>query len=414
MKLKDKAVEAASEDRTHLNERVTGSSTPGQKLVGAAAALGAVVVIFGGLGYKYWYLPAHEAPVVAGATANKTDSTPPTSPKLNIPDAPYPAAAPLPPNNAMPPLPPGMGPTPQLAGNAPPPPPGAGQTDQAAATRKAQEEKEIRERKFGSDMGAMPGRTDSAMLPVTLPAQGGQPGSAGATIPASLIGGGGGGNASNDFSAKLIPTSTPKVSASYIPNASLTIIKGTPIRCTLDTAINSDTPGFTSCTVSKPVYSMDGTTVLVEAGSTVDGEIPKGPDRGKKRAAVLWGRIVTNDHVTISVNSPGTDTLGAAGLTGSIDNHYCERFCGAFLFSSFQDMLQAGVTALGSNSGSGNTNITLPQNTMSSGQSAAGEILTQGKDVQPTFSKNQGDEITITVARDLDFSTAYHLTENTQ
>ncbi|WP_310731648.1 TrbI/VirB10 family protein, partial [Burkholderia multivorans] len=94
---------------------------------------------------------------------------------------------------------------------------------------------------------------------------------------------------SGDFSARLIPTSTPRVSATLIPNPTFTVKKGTPIRCTLDTAMNSDTPGFVSCTVSRPVYGMDGRVVLIDRGSTVDGELARGPERGKKRAAVLWG-----------------------------------------------------------------------------------------------------------------------------
>ena len=64
---------------------------------------------------------------------------------------------------------------------------------------------------------------------------------------------------------------------------------------------------------------MDGKVVLVDRGSTIDGEMAKGPERGKKRAQVLWGRIVTPLNIAIQVNSPGTDTLGAAGLDGSID-----------------------------------------------------------------------------------------------
>lgn len=411
MKLKNQDTDAPSDDRSELGERVARSATPGQKVVGGAAAVAAVLMILGGVGYKYWYLPSHQTAAPAGFAAAKQDTTPPKAPPLSIPpDTSY-AQAPMPgltqpasPANSNP-LPPGMQPTPQQLANTPQ---GSGANAQAEAQERAQEEarrKAIRDRKFASDMGGMPGRADSAMMPASMQAGAG----GGATVPASLTGGGGGtAPATNDFSAKLIPTSTPRVQASYIPNPSLTVVKGTPIRCTMDTAMNSDTPGFVSCTVSKPVYGMDGTVVLIEPGSTVDGELPKGPDRGKKRAAVLWGRIVTPKNITMAVNSPGTDTLGAAGLTGSIDNHYCERFCGAFLFSSFQDLMQVGVQAA-SKSGNGNTNIVLPQNTMNSGQNAAGEILNQGRDVQPTFTKNQGDEITITVARDLDFSSAYEL-----
>ncbi|RDT02100.1 conjugal transfer protein TrbI [Burkholderia contaminans] len=325
----------------------------------------------------------------------------------------------MPAAGGQPPLPPGMMGAPTGGGSS------AGSADmaqanaqleqqrmQAQAAEKAKREadqKIVLDRKLGSDMGAMPGRGDSGIMPVSAQPQqpGGMPGVTPA-FPMPGMGGNGGSAQSGDFSARLIPTSTPKVTATLIPNPTFTVKKGTPISCTLDTAINSETLGFVSCTVSRPVYGMDSRVVLIDRGSTVDGEISKGPERGKARAPVLWGRIVTPLHVAIQVNSPGTDTLGAAGITGSIDNHYCERFCGAFLFSSMQDLIQGGMQALTSKS-SGSTNIVLPQNTLNSGQTAAAEILPQGRDVTATFSKNQGDEISITVARDLDFSSAYHL-----
>ncbi|KVN48753.1 hypothetical protein WT12_08385 [Burkholderia territorii] len=422
MRLKDKTVTATDQDRTELTEHAIAGATPGQKLVGGLTAFAAVGVILGGLAYKFWYLPAHGGPVPAGLQQQqqKAEQTPPKSPTLSVPPTAPAAAATtgMPGTGGQPPLPPGMMGAPTGSGNTN----GAAdmaqanaqleqQRMQAQAAEKAKreaEQKTVLDRKLGSDMGAMPGRTDSGIMPVS--AQPVQPGGMAGVAPSFPMPGMGGNNAaqSGDFSARLIPTSTPKVSATLIPNPSFTVKKGTPISCTLDTAINSDTLGFVSCTVSRPVYGMDGRVVLIDRGSTVDGEIAKGPERGKTRAPVLWGRIVTPLHVAIQVNSPGTDTLGAAGLTGSIDNHYCERFCGAFLFSSMQDLIQGGMQAL-TNRSSGNTNIVLPQNTLNSGQTAAAEILQQGRDVQSTFSKNQGDEISITVARDLDFSSAYHL-----
>lgn len=422
MRLRDKTVEAADQDRIELKEQVVAGATPGQKLIGGLTAFAAVGVILGGLGYKFWYLPAHGGPVPTALQQQeqKADQAPPKSPTLSVPTGATAAAVPgMPAAGGQPPLPPGMMGAPTGGGSS------AGSADmaqanaqleqqrmQAQAAEKAKREadqKIVLDRKLGSDMGAMPGRGDSGIMPVSAQPQqpGGMPGITPA-FPIPGMGGNGGSAQSGDFSARLIPTSTPKVTATLIPNPTFTVKKGTPISCTLDTAINSDTLGFVSCTVARPVYGMDGRVVLIDRGSTVDGEIAKGPERGKTRAPVLWGRIVTPLHVAIQVNSPGTDTLGAAGLTGSIDNHYCERFCGAFLFSSMQDLIQGGMQALTSKS-SGSTNIVLPQNTLNSGQTAAAEILQQGRDVTATFSKNQGDEISITVARDLDFSSAYHL-----
>ncbi|QDS32411.1 TrbI/VirB10 family protein [Burkholderia contaminans] len=421
MRLRDKTVEAADQDRIELKEQVVAGATPGQKLIGGLTAFAAVGVILGGLGYKFWYLPAHGGPVPTALQQQeqKADQAPRNrQPCLSRPARPprrFPACRLLAANlryrrddgrtdrrwqlrwlgrygaSECPA---------RTAAYA-----GAGSREgEARGGSEDRPRSQARER-HGSDAG----RGDSGIMPVSAQPQqpGGMPGVTPA-FPMPGMGGNGGSAQSGDFSARLIPTSTPKVTATLIPNPTFTVKKGTPISCTLDTAINSETLGFVSCTVSRPVYGMDSRVVLIDRGSTVDGEISKGPERGKARAPVLWGRIVTPLHVAIQVNSPGTDTLGAAGITGSIDNHYCERFCGAFLFSSMQDLIQGGMQALTSKS-SGSTNIVLPQNTLNSGQTAAAEILQQGRDVTATFSKNQGDEISITVARDLDFSSAYHL-----
>lgn len=416
MRLRDKTEKPATEDRAELKEKVIVGASPGQKLVGAVAAVGAVGVIFGGLAYNFWYLPHQKAQgTPAQAKQSSQEQAPPSSPSLHLNPLGTAQAADPQPIGGQPPLPPGLmggmpaSAQPQAAGTMPMPAESGSQQPSAQQQQKEQQEREILKRKLASDMGGMPNQSGARVMPVAATAtQAGAPAAPATPAGATLLSGNATG--ANDFSGRLIPTSTPKVAATYIPNPSLTIKKGTPIRCTLDTAMNSDAPGFVSCTVSKPVYGMDGKVVLVDRGSTIDGEMAKGPERGKKRAQVLWGRIVTPLNIAIQVNSPGTDTLGAAGLDGSIDNHYCERFCGAFLFSGLQDILQGGLQAM-SNKSSGNTTVVLPQNTLNSGQNAAGEILMQGRDVQPTFTKNQGDEITITVARDLDFSTAYHLEE---
>lgn len=414
MKLRARKDSPAAEDQKELQERIAVGATPGQKLVGAIASVGALFVIGGGLAYNFWYLPSHSAQEVQqGKQPAQEQSAPPASPSLDIGlglGGAQQQAEPA----ASNPLPPGMVGT--VAGLGGPPSGQVGdrhEVDAAAAELEAQrqaklqqEREQILKRKLASSMGGVPavptGRAGQGQDGQNTSAPAGSPFPPGST-PLS-----GGAPGPNDFSGRLVPTATPGVSASLIPNPSFTVKKGTPIRCTLDTAMNSDAPGFVACTVSKPVYGMDGRVVLIDRGSTIDGELAKGPDRGKRRAQVLWGRIVTPYHVSIEANSPGTDTLGAAGLEGSIDNHYCERFCGAFLFSTFQDIVQGGMHAL-TNSASGNTTIVLPQNTMSTGQNAAGEILMQGRNVMPTFTKNQGDEITITVARDLDFSSVYRL-----
>lgn len=416
MKLRTKETKAADADRSEMQERSLPHQTPGQRLIVGAAMAAGILIILTGLGYKFWYIPSHQAAAAATAQQKKSDQQQEgvRAPQLTIPDQPtYAQPASMQPQqpaygqgwNPNGPstttgqsYPPGLIAPLGGQGEAAESPANVPQQQTAAAQAQLADDKEIHDRKLSGNMGDMP---DASKATAATAGQGGPVG----VTPASVEPG----KESKDFAASLIPTVTPKARAAYIPNRNLTVAKGTPIRCTLDSAINSDQPGFPTCVVSRPVYSMDGTVILVDAGATIDGELTKTPARGKKHAAALWGRITEPDGVVINVDSPATDTLGAGGMTGSIDNHYCERYCGAFLYSTFEDLEQIGVSAAGSSGGNGNTNIVLPQNTMSTGNNAANEMLTQGRDVVPTFTKNQGDEVTITVGRDLDFSTVYHL-----
>ncbi|HBN6128179.1 TPA: hypothetical protein L3M38_003123, partial [Clostridioides difficile] len=87
MRLRDKTVEAADQDRIELKEQVVAGATPGQKLIGGLTAFAAVGVILGGLGYKFWYLPAHGGPVPTALQQQeqKADQAPPKSPTLSVP-----------------------------------------------------------------------------------------------------------------------------------------------------------------------------------------------------------------------------------------------------------------------------------------------------------------------------------------
>ncbi|HGO6074599.1 TPA: TrbI/VirB10 family protein [Burkholderia cepacia] len=406
MEIKKKDANLPSDDRTGVAESYRFGATPGQKFVGLTAAVLGAVIAVGGVAYKFWWLPAHRTD--PNATVQQ-QATPPSAPSLNVPLA-LGNTAPAPAQQTTPfpqPTPPGLAPVQpqQPMGQQP-----YGQQPQrdpaAEAAKKAAEE--IQKRKLASNMGGLPGTGQSNLTPVSAQA-GGAPGGAPAG-PAPI----GQGNTSNALSAQMRSTDTPMALAGYIQNQDMTIIKGTTVNCTLDTVIDSDAPGFVSCITTEPVYSMNHHVVLMEAGTKIDGEHVTVPKRGVRRLPVLFGRAVTPTGVTISLTSPGTDTLGGAGLTGYIDNHYCERYCGALMFSLLEDGVQLGQAALQSSKSGNGTTVVLPSNTISGGQSIAGEMLRQGSDIQPTFTKRQGESIAITIARDLDFSSIYQLKPNVQ
>jgi type IV secretion system protein VirB10 len=155
------------------------------------------------------------------------------------------------------------------------------------------------------------------------------------------------------------------------------------------------------------VYSDNGKVVLIERGTLITGEYT-GLKQGETRLSVLWDRIRTPEGVVIDLNSLGTDQLGRVGFDGDIDKHWGERVGAAFLMSTFKDLV-AYKSAKDSNA---NTSTQSYQNTQTTGNDLASQILKQTINIAPTLVKNQGERIAIVVARDLDFADVYHLEVN--
>ena len=185
-----------------------------------------------------------------------------------------------------------------------------------------------------------------------------------------------------------------RVSATRLANPSLTVPQGTVILAVLETALDSNRPGFVRAIVSRDVRSFDGTRVLIPRGSRLFGEYKADLAAGQNRAFVLWGKLTRPDGAQIAVNSPAADPLGRSGVKGKVNTHFFERFAGAILQSS----LDVGV-GLATRSATGGTVVLgLPGSTTQISPTGA-------ESVKPTLKVPQGSSVSVFVARDLDFST---------
>lgn len=202
---------------------------------------------------------------------------------------------------------------------------------------------------------------------------------------------------------KLQPTPLEGVTASVLPNLHMVVPQGTQIPCNLQTAVSSDQPGFVSCVVQRDVLSASGQVVLMEKGTSIVGEYDGGLRRGQKRIFVLWNRARTPRGVIINLASPAADGLGRSGFDGKIDTHFWERFGGAILMSVLSDATKYGFSRLRD----GQDIET--EETERASRDAASIALENSINIPPTLYKNQGDVVSIFVARDLDFSTVYDL-----
>ncbi|UNE53886.1 type IV secretion system protein VirB10 [Bartonella machadoae] len=228
-------------------------------------------------------------------------------------------------------------------------------------------------------------------------------------------------NAQN-FTALLKPTKTEETKASFIGNRNFIIAMGTSIPCILETALNSDQPGFASCIINRDILSDNGRVVLLDKGTQVVGEYRGGIQQGQSRLFVLWTRAKTPNGVIIPLASPATDSLGRAGFDGNINTHWWERFGSSLLLTVIDGATTALANKIAGNSkkagannaaggGFGGGDIGGASNI---GKDTASVALENQINIPPTLEKFQGELVNIFVARDLDFSSVYKLAITTR
>lgn len=201
-------------------------------------------------------------------------------------------------------------------------------------------------------------------------------------------------NADEQFAERVGAAEPERASATRLRNTQQTIPQGAMIPGVLETALNSDLPGYARAVVSRDVRGFDGSTVLVPRGSRVIGQYKSAVSQGQSRAFVIWTRIIRPDGASIQIASSGADALGRAGLEGTVDRHFFERFGGAVLLS----VINAGVASLAR---APSTQVVIGSSTEAVGLGAAAASPTT---ISPTIKVPQGSPIRIFVARDLDFS----------
>lgn len=196
--------------------------------------------------------------------------------------------------------------------------------------------------------------------------------------------------------------------AQFINNADSLLVRGTYIRCVLETRIITDIPGLTSCIVTEPVYSINGRRLLLPKGSKILGkynsEDPKIP-----RVSVIWDRITTPNGIDVSMESPGVDNLGGAGFPGQYDGHWASKLSSALLISLVSDAFKYAGEKYGPETESvtsGGEVITSPfqSNTAESIQNLARQAVARSASRPATVTINQGTIVNVYVAKDVDFS----------
>jgi len=198
-----------------------------------------------------------------------------------------------------------------------------------------------------------------------------------------------------------------QTSAKPIANPDGLLVRGTYIRCVLETRIITDFPGFTSCIITEPVYSINGRRLLLPKGSKILGQYgsmePTGP-----RMQVVWDRITTPTGIDVTLMGPGVDNLGSSGHPGQYSAHWASRISSALMISMLSDAFKwaaakngPSTTTVGINSGVV-TEQPFESNTAQSIQRLSEQALERRRPATVTI--NQGTVVNVYVAKDVDFT----------
>lgn len=237
----------------------------------------------------------------------------------------------------------------------------------------------------------------------------GQPGPEGqfpnSTYPPGVLPPGMGGPAAQTEASNPRDQREVATSAAFIRSPDALLVRGTYLRCVLETRIITDVPGYTSCLVTEPVYSINGRTLLLPKGSKIYGSYNGGPVA--KRVDVIWDRITTPNGIDVAMSSPGVDGLGSAGVPGQYTAHWGQRIASALMISLIADAFKYAAAENGPESTTISNSGFAMQNPYESATARTMERLANQaleNQRQPTVTVNQGTVMNVYVAKDVDFS----------
>jgi type IV secretion system protein VirB10 len=198
------------------------------------------------------------------------------------------------------------------------------------------------------------------------------------------------GNSAADFASRVGGVGGATAQARPMVNPQTTVTQSTLIPAVLETAIDTDVPGFVRAVVSQDVRSFDGTKVLIPRSSRLIGQYQSGVQNGQKRAYVIWNRLIRPDGASVSLQSPAVGFDGTTGLKGDVDSRFFQRFGSAMLLS-----VVGGLSSIGT----GGAPFIL-----GGGAQAAASAAQQDGQIGPVIRVPVGTPVRVFTARDLDFS----------
>lgn len=208
--------------------------------------------------------------------------------------------------------------------------------------------------------------------------------------------------------AGVIPT--------YIVDRPHTIAQGKLLTAVLETAINTEVPGFVRAIVARDVYGEAGNEVLIPRGSRLYGSYSSQIQRGQGRVQINWTRLIRPDGVDLAITFNASDQFGRSGIAGEVDNKYGAVVANSLLTS----VIAVAATAAAQSLAGGDQNLTTTNNasqgatTVTSNATnqainnvtksvvdTVARVVNDALDVNPIIRVPQGTRITVIVNSDI-------------
>lgn len=202
--------------------------------------------------------------------------------------------------------------------------------------------------------------------------------------------------------ATYLPASVQK------PRSPYQIEAGWLIPAMMDSQMNSDLPGTIRAHVSQNVMdSATGRFVLIPSGSRLVGHYDSQIAFGQQRVLVVWDLLKFPDGSELALlGMPAVDQVGAAGLTGEVDNHMWTVIKAA----TFMSVITAGAQLSQPQSRRSNgdsegpsVNQTLAAQLGTQLGQVSGNMVNRYLNIQPTITTSQGTRFNILVKQNVVF-----------
>lgn len=179
------------------------------------------------------------------------------------------------------------------------------------------------------------------------------------------------------------------------------VLAGSVIPATLETAINSDLPGPIKALVAQDVRdTVTGRYILIPQGARLLGTYGADVKLGQERLLVAWQRIVFPNGQVLDIGAmPGTDGAGQAGLSDEVHTHFWRMFRSALLMSAV-----TGGVGLSQGQGTGNRQTMGDTMSQALGQQfgqLTEELIRRDMNVAPTLVIRPGYRLNVSVTKDL-------------